>query len=246
VVGEAGIGAVCIGPGLGLDGGAGALLDAVIGHAGAAGLVLDADALTLLAPVRGAHPGSEPDPEPDPEPEPGRGTLFDPGGSHRSIVLTPHEGEFARLFPDLAAELAEPARAGPAASRIDAVRAAAARTGAVVLLKGPDTVICDPAGRSAIHSAAHGRAAPWLATAGAGDTLAGLITGLMARGHAPFDAACAAAWLHVAAARRVGPGLIADDLADALPGVLRDLEARGEADAPGDTQTPGDRSARDA
>jgi NAD(P)H-hydrate repair Nnr-like enzyme with NAD(P)H-hydrate dehydratase domain len=163
-------------------------------------IVLDADALTLLA----RHPA-----------------VF--GALHAGCVLTPHGGEFARLFPDLAGKLAEPACSGPAYSKVDATRAAAARAGCVVLFKGPDTVIADPAGRVAIHAASDARAAPWLATAGAGDVLAGIITGLLARGFYPFDAACIGAWLHVSDARRHGPSLIAEDLPDALPGVFRDL-----------------------
>lgn len=138
-------------------------------------------------------------------------------------LLTPHDGEFARLAPDLAARLAGPACDGPACSRLDAVRAAARRLGATILLKGPDTVIAAPDGRSAIHAARGRRAVPWLATAGAGDVLAGLAAGLIARGHDPFEAACAAAWLHVEAALHVGPGLIAEDLPEAIPAILRTL-----------------------
>ncbi len=84
-------------------------------------------------------------------------------------------------------------------------------------------MIAHPDGRCAISSAAYDRAAPWLATAGSGDVLAGLITGLLARGFAPFDAACTGAWLHVECAREFGPGLIAEDLADQLPAVFRRL-----------------------
>jgi ADP-dependent NAD(P)H-hydrate dehydratase / NAD(P)H-hydrate epimerase len=163
-------------------------------------VVLDADALTLLSQY----------------PE-----LF--AALHGGCVLTPHAGEFARLFPDIAAQLTTPAAKGPGFSKVDATRIAAARAGCVVLFKGADTVIADPTGRASIHSAAYDRAAPWLATAGAGDVLAGFITGLMARGLAPFDAACTAAWLHVEAARAFGPGLIAEDLPDQLPGVFRAL-----------------------
>jgi NAD(P)H-hydrate repair Nnr-like enzyme with NAD(P)H-hydrate dehydratase domain len=96
----------------------------------------------------------------------------------------------------------------------------------VVLFKGPDTVIADPSGRCALHAAHHDRAAPWLATAGSGDVLAGFIVGLQARGLAPMAAAEAAAWLHVECARRFGPGLIAEDIEGQLPAVLRDLEAQ--------------------
>ena len=138
-------------------------------------------------------------------------------------LLTPHDGEFARLVPDLAARLAAPALAGPAYSRLDAARDAARRLGATILLKGPDTVIAAPDGRVAVHAARGRRAAPWLATAGAGDVLAGLAAGLIGRGHDPFDAACAAAWLHVEAALQFGPGLIAEDLPEAIPAVLRAL-----------------------
>ncbi|MFN3291964.1 MAG: NAD(P)H-hydrate epimerase [Gemmobacter sp.] len=163
-------------------------------------VVLDADALTIL----GQH-----------------ADLF--AALHPGCVLTPHAGEFARLFPDIAAKLAEPATKGPACSKVDATREAAARSGCVVLFKGPDTVIADPSGRCAIHAAAYDRSAPWLATAGSGDVLAGFIAGLLARGLAPFDAACTAAWLHVEAARTFGPGLIAEDLPEQLPAVFRAL-----------------------
>ena len=93
----------------------------------------------------------------------------------------------------------------------------------MVLCKGPDTVIADPAGRCSINLASYDRAAPWLATAGSGDVLAGLIAGLLARGFSPFMAAQTAAWLHVEAALLFGPGLIAEDLPDLLPQVLRRL-----------------------
>ena len=93
----------------------------------------------------------------------------------------------------------------------------------MVLLKGPDTVIADAKGRAAINSAHYDRAAPWLATAGSGDVLAGLITGLLARGLGPMAAAETAAWLHVEAARKFGPGLIAEDLPEMIPAVFRDL-----------------------
>jgi ADP-dependent NAD(P)H-hydrate dehydratase / NAD(P)H-hydrate epimerase len=142
---------------------------------------------------------------------------------HQNCILTPHGGEFARLFPDIAARLAEPATRGPAYSKVDATRDAAKRVGCVVLFKGPDTVIADPSGRCSINSAHYDRAAPWLATAGSGDVLAGFITGLSARGFAPFDAACTAAWLHVECARSFGPGLIAEDLPEELPKVFRAL-----------------------
>jgi hydroxyethylthiazole kinase-like uncharacterized protein yjeF len=163
-------------------------------------LVLDADALTILSREAG---------------------LF--GALHDGCVLTPHGGEFARLFPDIAAKLEAPAVAGPAYSKVDATREAAVRAGCVVLFKGADTVIAAPDGRCAINSAHYERAAPWLATAGSGDVLAGFIAGLMARGLSPFDAACTGAWLHVECAREFGPGLIAEDLPEMLPAVFRRL-----------------------
>jgi len=142
---------------------------------------------------------------------------------HPRCVLTPHGGEFARLFPDIHRKLAAPAEAGPAYSKVDATREAAARAGCVVLFKGPDTVIAAPDGQVAVHAAVYDRAAPWLATAGAGDVLAGLITALLARGFAPMQAAETGAWLHVECARRFGPGLIAEDLPEMLPAVLASL-----------------------
>jgi ADP-dependent NAD(P)H-hydrate dehydratase / NAD(P)H-hydrate epimerase len=142
---------------------------------------------------------------------------------HDDVVLTPHGGEFARLFPDIAGKLAAPAIKGPAYSKVDATREAAKRAGCVVLFKGADTVIAAPDGRCSINSAHYERAAPWLATAGSGDVLAGFIGGLMARGFTPMQAAQAAAWMHVECARSFGPGLIAEDLPEELPKVFRQL-----------------------
>ncbi|CUH84845.1 bifunctional ADP-dependent NAD(P)H-hydrate dehydratase/NAD(P)H-hydrate epimerase [Thalassovita mediterranea] len=190
--------ALCLGPALGHD----RVRDLVpVALASKRACVLDADALSAYAE--------------DPQ------TLF--GMLHPNCVLTPHGGEFARLFPDIAAKLAEPPTKGPAYSKLDATRAAAKRAGCTVLFKGPDTVIADPDGRASIHAAHYDRAAPWLATAGAGDVLAGFITGLLARGFAPHEAAGTAAYLHVECARHFGPGLIAEDLPEQLPAVLKSL-----------------------
>ena len=142
---------------------------------------------------------------------------------HDRCVLTPHGGEFARLFPDIADKLGATPSKGPAFSKVDATREAAARAGCVVLYKGPDTVIAEPEGRCVVNSAHYDRAAPWLATAGSGDVLAGFITGLLARGFSPMAAAETAAWLHVECARSFGPGLIAEDLPEELPKVFRAL-----------------------
>jgi NAD(P)H-hydrate epimerase len=175
--------AVLVGPGGGVSAETRGQALAALG-AGKA-VVLDADALTVFA----ESPGD----------------LFD--GIEGPCVLTPHEGEFARLFPDLAGD------------KLERTRAAARRSGATVLLKGGDTVIARPDGLAAINA----NAPPSLAVAGAGDVLAGLVLGLLAQGMAPFEAAAAAAWLHGAAAGTLGPGLLAEDLPEALPQVLREL-----------------------
>ncbi|MBU2982679.1 NAD(P)H-hydrate dehydratase [Lentibacter algarum] len=142
---------------------------------------------------------------------------------HEDCVLTPHGGEFAKLFPDIAKRLNAPATSGPAYSKVDATREAATKAGCVVLFKGADTVIAAPDGRCSINSALYERAAPWLATAGAGDVLAGFITGLLARGFDPMQAAETGAWLHVECARSFGAGLIAEDLPEELPKVFKAL-----------------------
>lgn len=196
--------ALCLGPGMGVGK---ATKDMVLEALRAERpTVLDADALTSFSQDTSA--------------------LFDL--THALTVLTPHEGEFARLFPDLASELLKPVSPN---SRVDLVRNAAKHAGCHILLKGAVTVVASPNGKVELAAALANRAAPWLATAGSGDVLAGFITGLLARGLDPFEAACSAAWLHVECAKVFGPGLIAEDLPDMLPRVLSQWEhdqKRGE------------------
>jgi hydroxyethylthiazole kinase-like uncharacterized protein yjeF len=180
--------ALLIGPAFGSSNAHYDLLKAAIGASARCPLVLDADAITLLAPM--TH------------------------GLNQDDVLTPHIGEFRRAFPGIWS-------ASP--SKIDAARAAAAYARCVVLLKGPDTVIAAPDGRAIVNT----NGTPFLATAGSGDVLAGLIAGLIAQGMGGFEAAAAAAWLHGAAGESLGPGLIAEDLTEKLPTILNRLAPPG-------------------
>lgn len=203
---------VVIGPGAGATAATAASVLTVLASGAAA--VLDADAITAFvprdeeAPVKAAGLGFV---VRSAEPEPSGQGLFDAIRARSApVVMTPHEGEFARLFGEVQG------------SKLERARHASRESGAVVVLKGPDTVIAAPDGRAAIND----NAPPWLATAGSGDVLAGFITGLLAQGMAAFEAACAAVWLHGQCANAFGVGLTAEDLPEILPQVLARLRAR--------------------
>ncbi|KQZ98533.1 NAD(P)H-hydrate epimerase [Mesorhizobium sp. Root157] len=194
--------AFVLGPGFGIGEKTRELALAILGDGkgraeGVEALVLDADGITSFRDA----PAS----------------LFIAAGARdaAALVLTPHEGEFARLFSGLAAD--------QSLSKLDKARNAAARSHGVVVYKGADTVIAAPDGRAAINA----NGTPWLATAGSGDVLAGLIAGLIAQGVPAFEASCAAVWMHAEAGSRFGPGLIAEDLPQALVPLLQELVTAG-------------------
>lgn len=204
--------AVLLGPG----GGVGQATREMVAHAlqSGAAVVLDADALTSFTAEAVTRSGEEPSPFGFLRPalandQVAPAHLFTAikSAAPATVVMTPHDGEFKRLFPDLTG------------SKLERARLAAALSDAVVVLKGPDTVIAAPDGRAAINE----NAPPWLATAGSGDVLAGFVTGLLAQGMPAFSAACAAVWLHGECANVFGPGLIAEDLPEVLPQVLKAL-----------------------
>lgn len=192
--------AVALGPALGVGAATRAQVSAAL--AGERDVVLDADALTSFA-----------------------GRLADLAAALQrrggAAVLTPHHGEFTRLFNITHEEIG-------VSSKLDLARMAAKRLEAVIVYKGADSVVAAPDGRAAIAD----NAPPWLATAGAGDVLAGMIAGLLAQRMPAFEAAAAAVWLHGEAATAFGPGLIAEDLPEMLPQVYRALLARLRAGWP--------------
>jgi hydroxyethylthiazole kinase-like uncharacterized protein yjeF len=191
-LGDPRLNALAIGPGLGVDD---ATCDLVLAAlAGDRAVVLDADAMTAFATA------------------PERLAAAVTARNERATILTPHEGEFSRYFNSLD----DKTKVGP---KLDRARRAAALIGAVIVLKGPDTVVAAPDGRASIAA----NAPAFLATAGAGDVLSGIVTGLLAQGVPAFEAACGAVWLHGEAARGFGPGLIAEDLPEQLPAVYRVL-----------------------
>ena len=177
--------AVLIGPGAGLEDVAALQTDIIDVLKSQKMIVLDADAITAF--------------------QTDREKLY--SMLNKRCILTPHEGEFSRLFP------------GMTGIKTKRAQEAARRTGAIIVVKGPDTVIAAPDGRLVVNT----NAPPWLATAGTGDVLAGIVTGLAAQGMESFDAACAAVWMHGEAARLFGEGLVASDITSKIPEVLREI-----------------------
>lgn len=191
---DARINALCIGPGFGMEPEQGQIVRAALAVKRAC--VLDADALSLMAQDR---------------------DLFTQ--LHEGCVLTPHAGEFRRLFPGLGEDKAE----FSLAEKRDATMRAADLSGAVVLYKGAQTTIAAPGCAATVLDTRSEPSAAWLATAGAGDVLAGLIAGLLARGCGAQEAAELGALLHSLAAKNAGPGLVAEDLPQQIPKIFRGL-----------------------
>jgi ADP-dependent NAD(P)H-hydrate dehydratase / NAD(P)H-hydrate epimerase len=184
--------ALLIGPGIGVGERTKGLALAAL--ASKAAVVLDADALTSFAPDAGE--------------------LFAAIRSRAApVALTPHEGEFARIFGAMGE-----------GGKVATTRGTAARSGAIVLLKGSDTVVAAPDGRASINATS----SPWLATAGTGDVLAGIVLGLLAQRMDAFEGVSAAVWMHGRAAQLFGPGLIAEDLPKMLPAVLQEMADLGK------------------
>jgi ADP-dependent NAD(P)H-hydrate dehydratase / NAD(P)H-hydrate epimerase len=184
--------AVVLGPGGGVGQAMREQVEAAL--ASSAAVVLDADALTSFLPAALAEMIAK--------------------RASRNVVLTPHYGEFSSLFKAIEED-------SYVQAKLEKTRAAAKMSGAIVVLKGADTVVAAPDGRASIAK----NAPAYLATAGSGDVLAGIIGGLLAQGMPAFEAASAAVWLHSEAANEFGPGLIAEDLPEALPVVYRRLYA---------------------
>ncbi len=184
--------ALICGPGFGTGNEQAAVIDALL-SGNTVPMVLDADAISLMA---------------------GQSMSKLSARGSETLVLTPHEGEFARLFPQLSGN--------EALSKVDRARQAAELAQAVVIYKGADTVIAAPDGRAVIN----GNGTVWLATAGSGDVLAGLVAGLIAQGMPPFEASCAAVWVHAEAGAREGFGMMAEDLPQMIRTVLAELIER--------------------
>jgi NAD(P)H-hydrate epimerase len=191
--------ALGLGPALGVGEATRAMVETALG--GTRAVVLDADALTSFDGRAKAL-----------------AALVETQGATK-VVLTPHEGEFARLFAGEENVLER-------SSKLERARCAAALVEATVVLKGPDTVIAGPDGRAAINE----NGTPYLATAGSGDVLSGIIAGLMAESMPPFEGAAAGVWLHAEAGARFGPGLIAEDLPEVLPAVLQAVLNRSRSE----------------
>ncbi|MYG10462.1 MAG: NAD(P)H-hydrate dehydratase [Rhodobacteraceae bacterium] len=188
------INALCLGPGLGLGGKTREFTNAALESG--RNVVLDADALTSF--------------KDNPE------SLFKQ--LHEKTVITPHFGEFAKLFPDLANKMKSDNY-----PVLTAVQTASTRSGAIVLLKGRQTVVASPRGKTYLVNGEKFENSSWLATAGSGDVLAGMITGLMARNIAPLKCTVLATYLHLKTASLLGPGLIADDIPNTIPQAIEQV-----------------------